>query len=133
MALVTFFEKPGCATNARQKKLLIQSGHELDVRDMLLQPWIAPHLRSFFGSRPVTEWFNRAAPKIRDGIINPETLAEDEALELMCADPLLIRRPLLEADGRRECGFDEDLIDRWIGLARDREKVGDSCSRDAAA
>lgn len=133
MALVTFFEKPGCATNARQKKLLIQSGHELDVRDLLFQPWIAQHLRSFFGNRPITEWFNRAAPKIRDGIIDPASLSEEQALDLMCAEPLLIRRPLLEAEGRRECGFDEELINQWIGLSQEAKTVGDSCSRDAAA
>ena len=34
MAKVVFYEKPGCGGNARQKRLLVQSGHELEVRDL---------------------------------------------------------------------------------------------------
>ena len=36
---IVFYEKPGCAGNARQKKLLKQCGYELDVKDMLNQQW----------------------------------------------------------------------------------------------
>ena len=35
MADVIFWEKPGCAGNARQKALLAAAGHRLKVRDLL--------------------------------------------------------------------------------------------------
>ncbi len=57
MAEVIFFEKPGCAGNARQKRLLAQSGHAVDARSLLAEPWTAETLRPFFGDRPVAEWF----------------------------------------------------------------------------
>jgi nitrogenase-associated protein len=57
MARVVFWEKPGCAGNARQKALLFASGHKLDVRNLLTEPWDAARLRSFFGARPVANWF----------------------------------------------------------------------------
>lgn len=39
MATAIFWEKPGCQGNARQKEILLASGHELDVRDLLTEPW----------------------------------------------------------------------------------------------
>jgi hypothetical protein len=39
MAEVIFYEKAGCAGNARQKALLVASGHQLVVRDLREQFW----------------------------------------------------------------------------------------------
>ena len=117
MAVILFYEKPGCANNARQKRLLIEAGHELIVRDLLETRWTAEGLRAFFGARPVAEWFNRAAPRIKSGEIVPEMLDEPEALALMLADPLLIRRPLLQVDERREAGFESERLRDWLSLA----------------
>ncbi len=127
MAKVVFYGKPGCGGNARQKAALARSGHELDVRDLLTAPWTAEALRSFFGARPVAEWFNAASPRVKGGEVRPETLDAESALALMLADPLLIRRPLIEVDGRREAGFDAPLIDAWIGLAPVASPVGEGC------
>jgi len=117
MATIVFYEKPGCANNARQKSLLLEAGHELIVRNLLETRWTADELRAFFGERPVSEWFNRAAPWVKSGEIVPEALDERTALVLMLEDPLLIRRPLLQVGDRREAGFDAERIHGWIGLA----------------
>ncbi|OAI10401.1 nitrogenase-associated protein [Methylomonas koyamae] len=134
MATVHFYEKPGCLNNTRQKQLLSAAGHLLVVYDLLQQPWAKQQakLRSFFGDKPVAEWFNRSAPAIKQGLIDPETLDEDQAIALMVEQPLLIRRPLMEADQRRVSGFDENEIDAWLGLklpanAKDLE----TCPRQA--
>ena len=131
MAKVIFYEKPGCAGNARQKALLRQSGHELDVRDLIAAPWTAESVRPFFGSRPVAQWFNAASPRVKSGKVKPDELDEATALALMVADPLLIRRPLLDVDGRREAGFDAALIAAWIGLQPTDVPVTDACVRAA--
>jgi len=110
VALITFYEKPGCINNTRQKKLLKQAGHRLVEMNLLSEPWTAAGLRPYFGEMPVFAWFNASAPRIRSGEIVPERLAEDEALHLMLADPLLIRRPLIRCDGKFMCGFDEDAL-----------------------
>ncbi|MBK7674532.1 MAG: hypothetical protein IPJ27_07010 [Candidatus Accumulibacter sp.] len=39
MAEVIFYEKAGCAGNARPKALLLASGHQLVVRDLREQFW----------------------------------------------------------------------------------------------
>ena len=132
MVHITFWEKPGCAGNKRQKALLLASGHTLDVRNLLAELWDAERLRSFFAGRPVADWFNRSSPRIKSGEVNPGALTESEALDLMLADPLLVRRPLMEANGRREAGFDPEQISAWIGLAETRVPITDACVREAA-
>jgi len=118
MAHVVFFEKPGCGGNARQKQLLSESGHSVEARNLLAHPWSEAELLSFFGARPVAEWFNRASPRVKSGEVVPEALDAAQALALILADPLLIRRPLLQVGDRRETGWDEALVDGWIGLKR---------------
>lgn len=134
MATVVFYEKPGCASNTRQKVLLAAAGHTVLARSLLTEKWSAARLRDFFGTLPVAEWFNPSAPRIRSGEVLPDALTEAAALGLMLADPLLIRRPLMDVDGECRVGFDQDVVDRWIGLASKmpRENL-ETCARDPAA
>jgi len=128
MAHVIFYEKPGCGGNAKQKALLTASGHTLDVRNLLAAPWTAPELESYFGARPVAQWFNMAAPRVKSGEIDPATLTREQALAAMLAEPLLIRRPLMESGGRREAGFEHALVDAWLGLTPEKAAVGEGCA-----
>lgn len=123
MATIVFYEKPGCANNARQKRLLMDAGHQLIVRNLLDTPWSAEELRAFFGLRPVAEWFNRAAPRVKSGEIVPESLDETAALALMLEEPLLIRRPLLQAGERREVGFDAERIQAWLAASGEAQEI----------
>jgi len=116
MTTVVFYEKPGCANNARQKLWLANAGHQVDARDLLTEPWTRERLLAFFGERPVAQWFNCAAPRVKAGEIVPENMSADAALAMMLAEPLLIRRPLMEADDRREVGFDAEVVNAWLGL-----------------
>ncbi len=47
----------------------------------------------------------------------------------MLADPLLIRRPLMEFDGRKTVGFDVEQLKSWIGLSDQDAPLGESCAR----
>jgi nitrogenase-associated protein len=129
MAQVTFWGKPGCAGNARQIALLRASGHALEVRDLRAEPWTDARLRPFFGRTPVAAWFNQSAAKVKHGEIQPATLNEAAALALLQAEPLLIRRPLLECNGTRIAGFDPAVIAAWIGLANSPTHVTEACPR----
>lgn len=130
MADVIFYEKPGCVGNGRQKALLTRSGHRLEVRNLLAEPWTADALRPFFGNRPVAQWFNASAPRVKSGDVVPERLSEEAALALMLAEPLLIRRPLMQVGEARMAGFEPDLVDAWIGLAPTERPVTDACPRE---
>lgn len=130
MARVLFYEKPGCVNNTRQKALLATAGHHVEARNLLTEPWDVARLRSFFGSRPVAEWFNRSAPAVRDGVVVPETLSAEQALALMVKDPLLIRRPLLDVAGRRCVGFEAAEVEALLGLSLQPDQADESCPRD---
>lgn len=116
MATITFFEKTGCAGNARQKKLLEASGHEVLARDLRYKAWTNLTLLKFFIGLPVAQWFNPSAPAIKSGDIVPAELDESTALALLRDNPLLIRRPLLQVGDECRVGFDAAAIHAWIGL-----------------
>jgi nitrogenase-associated protein len=120
MSTVTFYEKPGCKGNLRQKTLLAAAGHTVIAKNLKTEAWTADRLLAFLGQLPVGEWFNCAAPAIKSGEIVPENLGAETALRLLLDDPLLIRRPLLEVEKgsatERRVGFDVAAVDAWIGL-----------------
>jgi nitrogenase-associated protein len=116
MCTVIFYERPGCQNNTKQKVLLAAAGHTVWAKNLLTERWTAAKLRPFFGDLPVAQWFNQSAPRIRDGELDCRRLTETEALLQMLADPLLIRRPLMEVEGAYRVGFDQNEVDAWIGL-----------------
>lgn len=127
---MVFYEKPGCGTNARQRQMLAAAGHALEVRNLLAEPWTAQRLAAFFGATPVSSWFNPAAPQVKAGAVDPSALDADAALALMLADPLLIRRPLVEADGVRCAGFDRAPV---TDLLAEGTALPEACARPGAA
>lgn len=116
MATVTFYEKPGCKGNLRQKLLLAAAGHTVLAKDLKAEKWTADRLLAFLGKLEIGDWFNRSAPAIKSGEIVPENLGFEEALHLLLDNPLLIRRPLLEIGEERRVGFNVAAVDAWIGL-----------------
>ena len=134
MASIVFYEKPGCANNTRQKTLLAASGHTVLARNLLTEAWTPLRLRPFFGALPVAQWFNPSAPRVKSGEIDPARLSEDEALLQMVADPLLIRRPLMEVAGECRVGFDPAAVAAWIGLqATLPDQDMESCRKGSGA
>ncbi|NEV60615.1 ArsC/Spx/MgsR family protein [Thiorhodococcus minor] len=126
---VVFYEKPGCISNAKQKAILRAHGIELSVKNLLAEPWTAERLRPFLGARPVRDWVNPTAPRVKQGEVRPEALDEPTALALMVDDPLLIRRPLIEADCGRGCGFEPGPLLTALGVDLDASQDLQSCSQ----
>ncbi|MEG3639830.1 ArsC/Spx/MgsR family protein [Magnetococcus sp. PR-3] len=118
MAHIIFYEKPGCLNNRLQKVMLTNAGHTLEVRNLLEAAWSPMTLRPFFGSSPVTDWFNRSAPQIKSGKLDPATFDELSALQMMVENPLLIRRPLMQSGSVRKAGFEPEEVDSWVGLQK---------------
>jgi len=118
LKLVVFYEKPFCAANAKQKQILRASGCTLIERNLLEHGLDAEGLRSFMGDMSVSEWFNPAAPAIKNGEISPNDLDETEAMKLLMNDPILIRRPLMIIGAEKLCGFDAvkvtEILDRTV-------------------
>jgi nitrogenase-associated protein len=118
MTHLVFFEKPGCGGNARQRALLEAAGHTLERCNLLTAHWTPERLLDFLGPLPVAQWFNRAAPRVKCGEVVPEQLDIVAGLALLLAEPLLIRRPLMQRvdDGASLVGFDLAEVERFVGL-----------------
>ncbi|HEY3433775.1 MAG TPA: ArsC/Spx/MgsR family protein [Rhodocyclaceae bacterium] len=116
MAVIQFYEKSGCSGNRKQKAMLETAGHEVQAKDLRDVCWTRERLLSFLAGMPVADWFNKAATAVKEGTIVPEELDEDTALGLLQENPLLIRRPLMEAAGSRMVGFDTQAVNDWVGL-----------------
>lgn len=107
---IFFYEKQGCMTNTKQKKLLNDLGYTVFSMDLLTHPFTKEELRSFFGDNPIKEWFNPNAPKIKKGEISPENMNEEEALETLIANPIMIRRPLIRFGDFKYSGFEKNTL-----------------------
>lgn len=133
--MIIFYEKPGCGNNTRQKRLLVALGFAVDARNLLTEPWTPEALKPFFAGKPLWQWFNPAAPRIKSGEVVPENVeSEQMALAMMMADPYLIRRPLMQAEKVQMCGFDAAEVEQAFGLeAGAIAKAGDirSCRQKA--
>lgn len=127
MDQVVFYEKPGCVGNARQKALLRTHGIRLQVHDLLEQPWTLSSLRPYFGSKRVADWFNDSAPRVKSGELNVHDCSEAEALQLMIADPILIRRPLMRFGETWQSGFSMGPVLKALGLELDPHADLQSC------
>lgn len=127
MKIVIFYEKPGCTTNKKQKKMLRKSGCVVFERNLLQHGMSSDELYSFFGNRPVTEWFNPNAPQIKTGHINPEKLTKEEAINLLFLEPILIKRPLMIINKEKLCGFDQEKVQSLLDISFDMN-VSSACS-----
>ncbi|WP_221797250.1 ArsC/Spx/MgsR family protein [Oceanobacter mangrovi] len=116
MEKVMFFGKPGCKTNRRQRAILRDSGVELQEFDLLTTSWTPSKLKPYLKGLDVADWFNRAAPAVRDGAIDVESLSPADALNLLCLQPILIHRPLLRSGSWYSCGFDRQQLETVLGV-----------------
>ncbi len=130
MTKVIFYEKPGCINNTRQKKMLVDAGHQLDVRNLLAEQWDEDGLMCYFTGLPVAQWFNSSAPQIKSGEIMAEEMKADDAIRLMLDNPLLIRRPLMRVGSKCRAGFDQSEVADWIGLKPEMQELDlETCPR----
>lgn len=115
MADIIFFEKPGCINGKKQKAILLAAEHYLTCVDILSYAWTMEKLLKYVDGKEAVEMMNHTAPAIKSGEISPENLTFTEALDLMVAHPILIKRPLIEVDGMHIQGFSDPRLAPYLG------------------
>lgn len=123
MASLEFFEKPGCINGAKQKKILTEAGNTLYCIDILNHNWTREELVSFFAVEDPVLIMNHTAPAIKRGEILPDKLTFEEAVQLMLAEPILIKRPLIRVDGMAIQGFMDERLSPYLGSWDSTEDV----------
>jgi nitrogenase-associated protein len=111
---IVFYEKTGCAGNQRQKKVLETNGLSYQTKSLLDTPWTKESLEPFFKGLNKSAMINQFAPKIKNNELNIENFTKDALIELMCKEPLLIKRPLLQIGDSYLCGFDIEKINKLL-------------------
>ena len=124
----TFYEKTGCSGNAKQKELLKSHNISFSVKSLLDTSWSKETLSEFFKGLETKDIFNPFAPQIRDKEIDISKLSKDEAINLMIKNPILIKRPLLDINGVKICGFDIEKINELLNTNIDTNKKLNTCS-----
>ena len=133
MATILFYEKPGCVNNTLQKRWLRASGHTVVEKSLLDEAWTASRLWYYLRDVPYSQWFNKSAPAIKSGELDPAMLQPKDAIDCMLKDPLLIRRPLMRCGDSRMVGFDPHAVHAWVGLhAQDDDRDLEACPRSHA-
>lgn len=122
-----FFEKSGCGGNARQKELLKKHNITFEVRDLLNTKWSYEDLVGYFDGLEIVDMFNSFAPQVRDREIDITKLSKDEAINLMIKNPILIKRPLMQINGTKICGFDIDKINQLLKSNIQTDKKINNC------
>ena len=92
--------------------MLAHHGVTFAARDLFAEPLTAAELRQLARHSSVSELFSWRSPTARARGLQPGSRSDDELIELMAAEPRLIRRPLVLADDRLVIGADPGAIAR---------------------
>lgn len=132
---VTFYEKPGCLGNKKQKEVLKANGVDFEVKSMLDTKWDKSTLESFFANLEKEQIVNESAPKIKSGEIDLNSVTKEQLIYKMINDPILIKRPLIIVGDSKICGFNIPKLNEALNLQIDTKKEigtcqssGDSCT-----
>ncbi len=124
---VIFYEKPGCAGNGRQKELLRKYGVDFEVCSMLSNKWDKATLEAFFEGLSKEEIINPFATKITSGEFDPNSYTKEQIIDEMLREPLLIKRPLIEVDDVKLCGFDIAKLNALLNVNMPEPKDINAC------
>lgn len=124
---ITFYEKPGCAGNKKQKELLSANGIDFEVKSMLSTNWDNETLNGFFEGLEKEQIVNQFAPQVKSGEVNIDKFSKNELIELMIKEPILIKRPLIQIDNIKICGFDIPKLNKALNLEIDTKKEIGTC------
>lgn len=115
MAIV--YVHPRCGTCKKALAWLKEEGFQVEPVDLLEAPPNAEVLASAFerSEQPLKAFFNTSGQSYRNGGWKDRmaTLTREQALEALAADPMLLKRPLLDAGPRAFAGFDKTA---WAGV-----------------
>ncbi len=88
---------------------------ELDERDFFKDGFTEAELRDLLGDTPPADVFSWRSPSARKLGLDRDTVTADELIRLMLDEPRLIRRPLIQVDGRLIVGTDKKAMAEAFG------------------
>ena len=111
-ARIKFLHKPSCTTCRKARSYMEKRGFGMEFRDLGKERLSSAELEKLIGDRDHTEFLNTRNELYRRKNMKENPPSRAEAIQMMAAEPNLIRRPVILAGGRVVLGFDKDGIDR---------------------
>ncbi|MEE3394658.1 MAG: arsenate reductase family protein [Candidatus Onthomonas sp.] len=106
-----FLEYPKCTTCKKAKKWLDDHGVAYEDRNIKEQNPTAEELKDWHAQsgQPLRKFFNTSGMLYREYELKDKlpNMTEEEMLNLLASDGMLVKRPLLIADGNVLIGFKE--------------------------
>jgi Spx/MgsR family transcriptional regulator len=109
---IKFLQKPSCTTCRKAKAFLEKHKAELDLRDLGKDRMSVEELDELIGKRDHRLFLNTRNELYRARKMGQNPPSRDEALQLMAAEPNLIRRPVVLRGGEIVLGYDEEALKR---------------------
>ncbi|HEY0702081.1 MAG TPA: ArsC/Spx/MgsR family protein [Candidatus Acidoferrales bacterium] len=108
---VDFWQKPNCTSCRNARAYLETCGFDLRLRDIGKDRLKPAEIETLIGDQDHTKFLNTRNELYRTRKMkqNPPTRAE--TIKLIAAEPNLIRRPIIMAQGKLILGFDQPSID----------------------
>jgi Spx/MgsR family transcriptional regulator len=109
-AKIKFLQKPSCTTCRKAKAFLEKRKVELDLRDLDKDRLSAVELDELIGKRDHRMFLNTRNELYRARKMSQNPPSRDEAVQLMAAEPNLIRRPVVLRGADIVLGYDEEAL-----------------------
>ena len=109
---IKFLQKPSCTTCRKAKAFLEKRKVELDLRDLGKDRLSVAELDELIGKRDHRKFLNTRNELYRTRKMGQNPPSRDEALQLMAAEPNLIRRPVVLRGAEIVLGYDEEALKR---------------------
>ena len=92
------------------KASLSQDGIEFNERDFFKEGFTEAELRELLGDTEPADVFSWRSPSARKLGLDKNTASSDELVKHMVEEPRLIRRPLIQVEGRLIVGTDKKAM-----------------------
>ena len=111
-AKIKFLQKPSCTTCRKAKAFLEKRKVQLDLRDLGKDRLSVEELDELIGNRDHRMFLNTRNELYRARKMGQNPPSREETLQLMAAEPNLIRRPVVLRGADIVLGYDEEALKR---------------------
>jgi len=109
---IKFLHKPNCTTCRKAKAFLEKKKVELELRDLGKDRLTIAELDQLIGKQDHRKFLNTRNELYRTRKMSLNPPSREEALELMAAEPNLIRRPVTIRGSELVLGYDEQGLSK---------------------
>ncbi|MDT8320064.1 MAG: arsenate reductase (glutaredoxin) [Xanthomonadales bacterium] len=109
---IEILHNPRCSKSRATLALLEERGLKPTVRLYLVAPPDRDELRSILDKLgiPARQLIRKGEPEYREQALNDESLSEENLIDAMVANPRLIERPIVLANGRAAIGRPPEAV-----------------------